>query len=86
MRGGEGLARAIQYNYFTKDNNLYIPFFHTSSANITMGGNQFVLHETTGYPFNGLTSLKLEPVSGTAQIMVHLFAPAWTTHHVHQGK
>ena len=81
MRGGEGLARAIQYNYFTKDNNLYIPFFHTGTANITMGGNQFALHETTGYPFNGQTSLKLVPGSGRGQIIVHLFAPAWTTHH-----
>jgi uncharacterized protein len=81
MRGGEGLARAIRYNYFTKDNDLYIPFYHTSTANITMGGNEFTLRETTEYPFNGRTSLKLEPVSGKGQIVVHLFAPAWTAHH-----
>ncbi len=39
MRGGEGLARAIQYNYFTKGDNLYIPFFQESTASITMGAN-----------------------------------------------
>jgi uncharacterized protein len=82
MRGGEGLARAIQYNFFTKDNNLYIPFFNTSTANIAMGDNQFMLRETTGYPFNGHTTFRLEPVSGGTQIIVHLFAPAWTTHHI----
>jgi hypothetical protein len=81
MRGGEGLARAIQYNYFTKDDNLYIPFFHTSSANIKIGSNQFMLRETSGYPFNGRTSFKLEPLSGKPQIILHLFAPAWTSHH-----
>ncbi len=81
MRGGEGLARAIQYNYFTKDDNLYIPFFHTSAATISMGGNQLMLQETTGYPFNGRTSFTIEPKSGHAKIMVHLFAPSWTTHH-----
>lgn len=82
MRGGEGLARAIQYNYFTKDNNLYIPFFHTNSANITLDGKQFLLNETTGYPFNGKTMLKLEPESGHAKVIIHLFAPEWTTHHM----
>jgi uncharacterized protein len=82
MRGGEGLARAIQYTYFTEGNNVYIPFFHTSTANITTGGNQFTLRETTGYPFNGQTSLKIEPVSGHPEVIVHLFAPGWTIHHV----
>jgi DUF1680 family protein len=81
MRGGEGLARAIQYNYFTKGNNVYIPFYHASSANITAEGNQFRIRETTGYPFNGHTSLELEPVSGNPGIIMHLFAPGWTTHH-----
>ncbi len=81
MRGGEGLARAIQYSYFTKDNDLYIPFFHTSSANITMAGNQLTLYETTGYPFNGNTSFRIEPKSGRSKITIRLFAPAWTTHH-----
>jgi uncharacterized protein len=81
MRGGEGLARAIQYNYFTMGNSIYIPFYHASSAQITLNGNQVQLTETTGYPFNGRTSLVIEPVSGHPGIIVHLFAPAWTIHH-----
>jgi DUF1680 family protein len=39
------------------------------------------LQDITGYPFNGQTTLKIEPVSGRNRIIVHLFAPAWTTHH-----
>ncbi len=51
-----------------------------------MDGNQFGLHETTGYPFNGSTSFELEPKSGHSKIIVHLFAPAWTTHHDDKDK
>ncbi len=41
-----------------------------------------MIRETTGYPFNGHTSLQIEPVSGKPEILVHIFAPAWTIHHV----
>ena len=79
MRGGEGLASAIQYAYFTEKNNVYVPFFRNNEASVTLRGKRFLVSQQTRYPFGTTTSFKITPENGAAKMVLHLFAPGWIT-------
>jgi uncharacterized protein len=81
MRGGEGLAKAIQYAYFIDGTNLYIPFFHTSDASVNLGNKNIQIRERTTYPFGAKDSFVLSPSNGSSSTVLHLFAPSWTNNH-----
>lgn len=76
MRGGEGLAKAIQYNYFTGANTLYIPFFGNSTANFDPGGGKIVLQQTTSYPFEGQVKLTVQEAAAGQAADLALFIPS----------
>lgn len=48
MRGAEGLESAVNYSYFRKGNELYIPFYTESRVKLDGG---FELEQNTTYPF-----------------------------------
>lgn len=75
MRGGEGLARAIQYNYFTGANKVIIPFFHSGTATIELNNQKLSLKQTSTYPYEGRVSLEvLSDVAGKEKT-ISLFLP-----------
>jgi uncharacterized protein len=79
MRGGEGLARAIQYSYFTKGNDLYIPVLGNSKAFFWSGDREYTIKESTSYPFENKAVFILTPKSRSVKITLNLFFPGWIT-------
>ncbi len=59
MRGGEGLARAIQYLAFQAPGAIYLPFFSDCELNLTGTAGPLNLKETTRYPFEGQVELQV---------------------------
>ncbi|MEN8254823.1 MAG: hypothetical protein ABFR33_05065 [Verrucomicrobiota bacterium] len=79
MRGGDGLARAAMYSFYTDGNTVTLPYFHTCKAELELRDGALKLHETADYPFSGKILLRvLENSAGTVKL--RLFAPEeWTS-------
>ena len=79
MRGGEGLAAAIQYSYFTNgEDDVYLPFFNTSEVSIPTSAGETTLMQRSQYPFNGSIELEvLDAQTKNKTTRLHLFAPEW---------
>jgi len=73
MRGGEGLASAVKYNYYTQGDTLIIPAFNNSQ--ITWKG--VTINQKTAYPFDGFVELVVNS-SKAFNIPVKIFIPRWT--------
>jgi uncharacterized protein len=78
MRGGEGLASAIQYTYFTNGDNLYVPFLGNNNASFSIDGKDCLIKQTTTYPFGTKASFTLTPKNGSLKMALNLFSPGWT--------
>jgi len=81
MRGGEGLAKAIQYAYFTQGKNIYIPFYNNSVASLFIDNKDVKIKQTTSYPFGTNATFELSSKSGSGNVIINLFAPKWTSNH-----
>jgi uncharacterized protein len=81
MRGGEGLAKAIQFSYFMVGTDLYVPFFQNSDASVNLGKKSILIRERTTYPFGTKDTFVLSTSGGPASAVLHLFAPSWTSNH-----
>lgn len=77
MRGGEGLAKAIQYNYFTGNNTIYIPFFSNSTATFKTGNGRATIRQTTGYPFDGKVRFEVKESDINTATEFAIFIPSW---------
>jgi len=77
MRGGEGLAKAIQYSYFTQGDTLIIPSFNNSSVNLNLNGNPVTIGQQTSYPFGTIVLLRVERLNNPVRINLKFFVPSW---------
>lgn len=77
MRGGEGLAKTIQYNYFTGSNRIYIPFFSNNTATFKSGNGHAVIQQKTGYPFDGKILLEVKESDCNTAMDLAIFIPSW---------
>jgi len=77
MRGGEGLASAISYSYFTHGDTIILPFYHNSRLEIGLDGRPVQLKQETGYPFDGKTTIELSSEAGKGRIPLKIFIPPW---------
>ncbi len=59
MRGGEGLSRAIQFQYFTREKSLYIAFYHSNQAKLCFGEGQCNIRLHSDYPQDGNVYLQI---------------------------
>lgn len=77
MRGGEGHSRAIEYNFFTEGNNVYVPFYNSCSGELGLDSGTLKIEEKTHYPYDGLVSFQIVegtlPEAGT----LNFYIPAW---------
>lgn len=71
------------YAYATKDDSLYVNLFIEGTSNISVGRNKLTLTQTTAYPFEGTTSLRI--AGGGGQFMLKLRIPGWTRNVVAPG-
>ena len=73
MRGGEGLASAIKYNYYREGTTLILTSFHNSQVTV----DNYTLSQTTDYPFGGQVNLVIN-ASKPFQVPLKIFIPEWT--------
>jgi uncharacterized protein len=78
MRGGEGLARAAQYAFFVEEDEVVVPFFHESTATLSLALGQVTLRETTAYPSEGRVKLEVLASNLKGQLTLRLCTPTWT--------
>ena len=72
MRGGEGLASAIKYNYYQEGTTLIVPSFHNSEVTL----ENYTISQTTDYPFGGQVNLAIN-ASKPFQVPLKIFIPEW---------
>ena len=77
MRGGEGLARAVQYSYFTQGDTLVVPSFNSGSVSINLNGSAVKIRQQTGYPFGNKILLNVESLNKPALMSLKFFIPSW---------
>jgi len=79
MRGGEGLSRAIEFNFYTNNNELILPFYNDCTAVLHFPDGAVKIHEKTGYPCDGNVSLEIIESTLESKKEVRFFAPSWTS-------
>ena len=77
MRGGEGLARVVEYTYFLDDNTLFVPFYFESTVNTHFSDGYVTFKLSTGYPFNGTVRIEILSSTIKAGKSLHLYKPEW---------
>jgi len=77
MRGGEGLARAIQYLCFIDGDRVMLPFYEKSTLSIITGGGEMALEQSTTYPTGGSVVTAVRSSSSVRPITLGLYIPSW---------
>jgi hypothetical protein len=77
MRGGEGMAKAIQYNYFTSADTLFVPFYNSNAATIKFKKGDIRISEVTDYPFRDEVSFRIIQSDIQDNFVISLFLPSW---------
>ena len=79
MRGGEGLAAAVRYNYFMGGKgDVYVPFFNNSEVTVDIPAGETTLRQKSGYPYQGDVELEvLDSKAANKAVRLHLFMPEW---------
>jgi len=77
MRGGEGLARAVEYSYFQKKDTLVLTAFNSGSINFKLKNSQVTISQKTAYPFDNKVTLTIEKLKNPERITLKFFAPSW---------
>ena len=81
MRGGEGLARAIQYNYFTVGDTVFIPFYNSNKAKLQLKNGSVTISEVTDYPFRDEVEFRILDSELSGNFIMKYFIPGWTENH-----
>lgn len=77
MRGGEGLARAIQYSYFMERDTVILAFYSDNAATLRFSDGTCKVREKTGYPHEGRVQLKVLESQVTTDKCFRFFVPSW---------
>ena len=79
MRGGEGLARAAQFTFFTDADGVVVAFPRTGEATMRQGGEFITLKQSTGYPHQGGSRIEVLDISPRFAGKLKFFSPGWMT-------
>ena len=77
MRGGEGLARAIQYSYFMERDTVILAFYSDNAATLRFSDGTCKVREKTGYPHEGRVRLEVLESHVTTEKCFRFFVPSW---------
>ncbi|MFC3800080.1 beta-L-arabinofuranosidase domain-containing protein [Cohnella sp. GCM10012308] len=77
MRGGEGLARAIEYSYFVQGDQITVPFYGENRGWFIMKDGQLAIQQHTEYPYEGLVRLEVIESTVAKPVVLRLFVPPW---------
>lgn len=77
MRGGEGIARAIQYSYFQDKDTVVLPFYSNGMATLRFAEGTCKVRQETGYPHKGQVRLEVLESQLNAEKKWRFFVPSW---------
>jgi len=77
MRGGEGLARAIQYSYFKDKDTVVLPFYSNGTATLRFAEGTCKVRQETGYPHKGQVRLEVMESEVNKKKKWRFFVPSW---------
>ncbi len=77
MRGGEGLARAIEYSYFTQNDKIFIPDFKSNIAELEFGNKSVKIKQKTHYPFNDNVNIEVIESNLDFTPQLYIYVPPW---------
>ena len=77
MRGGEGLAKAIQYNFFQNADTIIVSSFNTSKATFKISDKNFAIEQETQYPFANKVNFRIDNLKRIIKFTLKLFVPGW---------
>jgi hypothetical protein len=77
MRGGEGLARAIQYSYFMDRDTVVLAFYSGNTATLRFSDGACKVRETTKYPYEGKVRLEVVESQVGKEKAFRFFVPSW---------
>jgi hypothetical protein len=77
MRGGEGLARAIQYSYFQDKDTVILPFYSNGTATLRFAEGACKVRQETGYPHKGQVRLEVLESQVNKEKTWRFFVPSW---------
>lgn len=77
MRGGEGLARAIQYSYFQDKDTMVLPFYSDSMVTLRFAEGTCKVRQETDYPHKGQVRLEVIESQVNKEKTWRFFVPSW---------
>jgi len=77
MRGGEGLARAVQYSYVLDQDTVILPFYTDNTAVLRLADGTCTIRQKTDYPYKGKTRLEVLASKVGKDKRLRLFVPSW---------
>lgn len=77
MRGGEGLARAIQYTFFKSEDTIWSLFYHNAVATFQWGKETLEISQQTIFPIQGETKITVTKSSIQQSKTISLYIPGW---------
>jgi DUF1680 family protein len=77
MRGGDGLASAVEYNYFYDNDGFYLPFYNNSNVALKFDDGQVHIIQKTQYPCDGNVQLEVVSSSLKSEKNVCFYIPSW---------
>jgi hypothetical protein len=77
MRGAEGLARGLQYAYFTENKTVTMPFYTANTATLRLGNGTCSISETTEYPYAGKVRFEVLDSRTSGKNQLNFFIPYW---------
>ena len=77
MRGGEGIARAIQYSYFMERDTVVLAFYSDNTATLRFSDGTCTVRERTGYPYEGKVRLEIVESQVADEKTFRFLVPSW---------
>lgn len=78
MRGGEGIASVAEYAYLTDGNTVYVPYFSSSDAQITLPAGKIGIRQRTSYPYEGKAVFTVTENTVNAPVSLVCYLPDTT--------
>jgi len=77
MRGGEGLARAVEYAFLQDEQTIRLVFYHNASVKMSWGEESIEFTVETSYPIEGQAVLRIKHSTLKQARSFQLYIPAW---------
>ena len=77
MRGGEGLARAIEFSHLLDSDRLYLPYYGSALAAVPFADGELWLEQRSDYPHSDRVQIEVVRDGPPTPKTLCLFIPSW---------